>query len=143
MRAQAAREFWIPSEKIEFAYLLAKKSWKGKTPERQSIRLRELAGSVGRSPKRNGLPATVFSGNSKKQAVRACLNESLATDVVGARKKFWKTGLDSPAAAIGRNSRLPIPRGWFGAKSGLPGILVAVMGPDGVGKSTVITGLIE
>ena len=28
----------------------------------------------------------------EKQAVRACLNESLATEVVGARRQFWRTG---------------------------------------------------
>lgn len=135
------REFWIPSEKIEFGYLLAKKAWKGKTPERQSTRLRELAEALG-EVEAERVAGTVFSGKWKKQAVRACLNESLATDVVGARTQFWKTGwtrrpLQSVGYLITNYARLL----WREVRP--PGILVAVMGPDGVGKSTVITGLID
>ena len=108
-------EFWIPSEKVEFAYLLAKKSWKGNTPERQSIRLKQLAEILGQ-PEAERIAATVFSGNSNRQAVRACLNESLATDVVGARKEFWKTAWTRrPLQSV--NTSSPIPRGWLGAKS--------------------------
>lgn len=134
-------EFWIPSEKVEFAYLLAKKSWKGKTPERQSIRLKQLAETLGQAEAER-IAATVFSGTSSKQAVRACLNKSLATDVVGARKEFWKTAwtrrpLQSVGYVITNSARL------FWREIRPTGILVAVMGPDGVGKSTVITGLIE
>ncbi len=135
------REFWIPSQKIEFGYLLAKKAWKGKTPERQSTRLRELAEALGEAEAER-VAGTVFSGNWKKQAVRACLNESLATDVVGARRQFWRTGwtrrpLQSAGFLITNYARLI----WREVRP--PGILVAVMGPDGVGKSTVIAGLIE
>ena len=135
------REFWIPSEKIEFGYLLAKKAWKGKTPEGQSARLRQLAEALGEAEAER-VAGTVFSGKWKKQAVRACLNESLATDVVGARTQFWRTAwtrrpLQSAGVLITDYARLI----WRELRP--PGILVAVMGPDGVGKSTVIAGLID
>ena len=61
-RAQAAREFWIPSEKIEFGYLLAKKSWKGKTPERQSIAPETIGGNRWAKPEAERVAGTVFSG---------------------------------------------------------------------------------
>ena len=69
--------------------------------------------------------------------MRACLNESLATEVVGARRQFWRTGwtrrpLQSAGFLITNYARLI----WREVRP--PGILVAVLGPDGVGKTTVI-----
>jgi thymidylate kinase len=134
-------EFWIPSEEVEFAYLLAKKAWKGKASAIQSARLKQLVEILG-SVKAEKIAGEIFPGKWRKLAVQACLNESIADDLVDARAKFWKTSW----------SRRPFKLvGYLGAQLvwGIrrwvqpTGILIAVLGPDGVGKSTVIAGLTE
>jgi len=133
------REFWISSPRAEFAYLLAKKAWKAKVPTHQSHRLKELVEELGPSEAEK-IAGEIFSHTWRKRAVQACLHESLATDVVNARGKFWRTAwtrhpLRSVAYVVAECRR--VVRRWFEPV----GILVAVLGPDGAGKSTVITGL--
>lgn len=134
-------EFWIPSPEIEFAYLLAKKSWKGRAPASQSSRLKRLVETLG-SAKAEEIAGEIFPGPWRKVAVQACLNESIADDLSDARAKFWKTSW----------SRRPFKlmeyigsQFFWGIRRCIhpTGILIAILGPDGVGKSTVIAGLTE
>jgi thymidylate kinase len=132
-------EFWISSPQAEFAYLLAKKAWKGKASAQQSRRLKELAEELGPSVAEN-IAGEIFPQEWKHRAVHACLNESLATALVHARAKFWKTAwsrhlLQSVVYLAADCHR--IVRRWFEPT----GVLVAIMGPDGAGKTTVIAGL--
>jgi thymidylate kinase len=134
-------EFWIPSAEVEFAYLLAKKSWKGRAPAAQSTRLKRLVETLG-SAKAEKIAGEIFPGKWGKVAVQACLNESIADDLVHARTKFWKTSWSRRPLKLMRY--LGTQFFWGIRRCVQPtGILIAVLGPDGVGKSTVIAGLTE
>jgi thymidylate kinase len=132
-------KFWIPSEEVEFAYLLAKKAWKGRARAAQSARLKQLAEILG-STKAEKIAGEMFPGEWRKLAVQACLNESIADDLIDARSIFWKTSWSQRPLKL---------TGYLGAQLiwGIrrwvqpTGILIAVLGPDGAGKSTVIEGL--
>jgi thymidylate kinase len=134
-------DFWIPSAEVEFAYLLAKKSWKGRAPAAQSLRLKQLVEILG-SAKAEKIAGEIFPSEWRKLAVQACLNESIAEDLVHARAKFWKTSWSRrPFKLMGY---LVMQLVWGIRRCVQPtGILIAVLGPDGVGKSTVIAGLTE
>ncbi|MFY9530377.1 MAG: hypothetical protein WAR24_15815 [Candidatus Acidiferrales bacterium] len=134
-------EFWISSAKTEFAYLLAKKAWKGRASARQSLRLRQLVERIGPAEAER-IAGEIFPQAWKKRAVEACLNESIATDLVHARAKFWRTAWSrrplQSIAYLAADCRRVIRR-WLEPT----GVLIAILGPDGVGKSTVISGLSE
>jgi thymidylate kinase len=134
-------EFWIPSTEIEFAYLLAKKSWKGGASRRQSRRLRELVEKLGPAEAER-IAGEIFPKGWRKRAVQACLRESIAEDLAGARARFWETGWSRrPLKLI---EYLAAQVKWGLRRWTQPtGILVAILGPDGVGKSTAITGVTE
>ncbi len=134
-------EFWIPSPEVEFAYLLAKKSWKGRVPAVQSTRLKRLVETLG-SAKAEKIAGEIFPGEWGKVAVQACLNESIADDLVHARTKFWKTSWSRRPLKLMKY--LGTQFFWRIRRCVQPtGIIIAVLGPDGVGKSTVIAGLAE
>jgi thymidylate kinase len=138
---QRHREFWIPSTEIEFAYLLAKKAWKGGASIRQSLRLRELVEKLGPAEAER-IAGEIFPGEWRKRAVQACLQKSIAEDLAGARAKFWETGWSRrPLQLI---EYLAEQIRWGIRRWAQPtGVLVAILGPDGVGKSTAITGLAQ
>jgi thymidylate kinase len=132
-------EFWIASPRTEFAYLLAKKAWKGGASVQQSVRLRMLVEEIG-TAEAERLAAEIFPPAWKKRAVQACLNGSITRDLAGARSKFWTTAwsrhpltLTAYLAAEGRR----VAQRWMAPT----GVCVAILGPDGVGKSTIISGL--
>lgn len=134
-------DFWVASAKTEFAYLLAKKAWKGRASVAQSLRLKQLAETLD-SAERERIAGEIFPKKWGKIAVEACLNQSIAADLVNAREKFWRTAWSRrPLQLIqylAADLRRAIER-WIHPT----GILVAIMGPDGVGKSTVISGLVR
>ena len=133
-------DFWISSAKAEFAYLLAKKAWKGRASPSQSLRLRQLVEGMGQA-EAEGIAGEIFPGKWRKRAVEACLNGSIATDLVHARSKFWRTAWSRHPLQLTKYFAAEVQRiveRWIHPT----GILVAILGPDGVGKSTVISGLI-
>jgi len=134
-------DFWISSAKTEFAYLLAKKAWKGRASPSQSLRLRQLVERLGPAEAEK-IAGEIFPRKWRKRAVEACLNGSIAADLVHARAKFWRTAWSRrPLQLIGylaADMKRVIQR-WIHPT----GILVAILGPDGVGKSTVISGLVN
>lgn len=133
--------FWIPSPESEFLYLLAKKSCKGSASARQASRLKHLVEQIG-SQTAEHLSGRLFLGKAKVRAVRACANGQL-NQVLGAIKgQTWKTSLmRNPVAFAGyifsdagrRISRWLKPTGYW----------IAIMGPDGAGKSTIIANTVE
>lgn len=134
-------DFWIASARTEFAYLLAKKAWKGRASASQSLRLRQLVEELGPAEAEK-IAGEIFPRKWRKCAVEACLNQSVAVDLVNSRAKFWKTAWSRRPLQLIRylaaDLRRVIER-WIHPT----GILVAILGPDGVGKSTVISGLVR
>ena len=133
--------FWIASPQIEFAYLLAKKAFKQKSSENQAQRLKSLADQLG-TAEAERLASTFLPSDLNKRAVESCINGSVARFLENGRAKLWRMSLT-------RRPWKLIP--YFGMEAWRlgrrwlqpTGLTVAVIGPDGVGKSTVIEGLIE
>ena len=113
------REFWIPSEKIEFGYLLAKKAWKGQNTGAPVNPPARVGGSAGRSGSGMGCRYGIF--RQMEEASRSGLPEriGLATDVVGAREHSSGKRVGSPALAIGWISDSASYARCCGARSGL------------------------
>lgn len=134
-------DFWKSSARTEFAYLLAKKAWKGRASASQSLRLRQLVEGLGPAEAER-IAGEIFPRKWRKRAVEACVNGSIAANFVHARTKFWRTAWSRRPLQLIRYLAADFQRvieRWIQPT----GILVAILGPDGVGKSTVITGLIE
>lgn len=132
-------EFWVPSPSHQFAYLIAKKTWKGTASPEQSRRLRELAQALGRE-KAEAIAGKIFIGKWSRQLVDACLNDSLMSTLQEARDVPWITAmLRHPLrlAHYGWKQAKRVMQRWFYPT----GLLVAVLGPDGSGKDTVINGM--
>jgi thymidylate kinase len=134
-------EIWVPSPENEFRYLLVKKAWKGEASVAQSDRLRALVQELG-LPTAEEIAAEFFRGRWKAQAVEACTTGSVEKQLGRSRAKFWWLSV----------SRRPFQLIGFLAAEGLravrrvfqpTGMLVAAVGPDGAGKSTVIAGLLK
>lgn len=138
---QRDRGFWVAGPRIEFAYLLAKKAFKQSISEIQARRLRFLAGQLG-TVEAESVARGFLPGGSNKRAVASCLDGSVAEFLENGRAKLWRASLTRrPWKLIpyfsGEVRRLF--RRWLQPT----GITVAIIGPDGVGKSTVIEGVIE
>ncbi|MGB8801261.1 MAG: hypothetical protein WCC97_11270 [Candidatus Acidiferrales bacterium] len=134
-------DFWIASPAMEFPYLLAKKAWKGKVSFCQSLRLKQLVERLGRETAEQ-IAGTIFREDLKTRIVEACANGSIDEVFSRLNGKVWQTSpLRHPLKTI---------RYWAGEcqraiwRTAHPsGVLLAVLGPDGVGKSTVMEGLAE
>jgi thymidylate kinase len=132
-------DFWIASPEMEFSYLLAKKAWKGQASCSQSLRLKQLFESLGHE-KVEEIGQGIFRSEFKARMMEACAHGSVDELFKDLKGKAWQTPLfQRPVKVI---------RYWTGEfkravwRTSHPcGILVSVLGPDGVGKSTVIEGL--
>jgi thymidylate kinase len=133
--------FWIPDPATEFAYLLAKKSCKGVVSAPQAGRLKSLVTELGR-PTANRLAGQLFLGHLSERVVEACASGSLDALLARNRGQTWKTALvRNPLRLIAYlfSDCVRLVRRWLQPT----GLFVVVMGPDGVGKSTLIEHLLQ
>ena len=133
--------FWTASPHVEFAYLLAKKAFKQKASDKQLRRLKFLADQLG-STEANRLASKFLTADTSKQAVQSCIDGSTREFLKDSRAKLWRASLTRrPDKSIPyfATEAWRLIRRWFQPT----GIIVAIMGPDGVGKSTVIAGLVK
>ncbi|MGH9830414.1 MAG: hypothetical protein ACREDR_44980, partial [Blastocatellia bacterium] len=134
------REFWIPSSRAEFGYLLAKKTWKRGASAGQVIRLRQLAAEIGLA-EAEGIASQFLGTKSKKRIAQACAKGTVHEILANGRRELWKNALlRHPLTAI----RFVVAECQRAVYRWLhpTGVLVAVLGPDGAGKSAVIDRLL-
>jgi thymidylate kinase len=133
------KDFWVASHQTEFGYLLAKKTWKGKTALEQALRMKSLVEQLG-CTRAEKIVGGIFLDRSKKRVLAACADGSINEVLGHVQKQPWRTSIVRHPRALAsylRGECRRIARRWFQPT----GLLVAVLGPDGVGKSTLIEQL--
>ncbi|MGA7624818.1 MAG: hypothetical protein WCA91_14690 [Candidatus Acidiferrales bacterium] len=131
--------FWIPAPDTEFTYLLARKTWKGVAPPKQESRLTALLALLGR-PEAERLAEKLFPGRLKARVLQACAVGQLNPLVAQIKAQVWMTSMfRNPLRLtfemfVEGTRRM---RRWFQPT----GLVIAVLGSDGAGKSTLIEHL--
>jgi len=131
--------FWVASARAEFGYLLSKKVVKRSVPGHQSDRLQELASEL--APAEALAEARrLFGSIWAARVVDACRAGTVTGMLPALRAEFRRTLLWRDPLNVVRYAVTDLPRKvrrWWRPV----GVVVAVFGPDGVGKSTAIEGL--
>jgi thymidylate kinase len=133
--------FWIPACESEFTFLLARKTWKGVAPDQQAQRLKTLVKELGR-PASERLAKELFLGRLNVRVVEACANGCLNPLLAQIKRQAWKTTLMRSPLRLMVGLLFDVMR-RFRRWSQPTGLLVAVMGPDGAGKSTLVSHLVQ
>ena len=134
-------DFWVASPAMEFSYLLLKKAYKAKVSSAQTLRLKRLAESLGRESAET-IASNVFRADLKTRIVEACLNGSIDQVFGELKGEAWQTSPSKRPLKTIRYWTGQFRRGIWRTSHPI-GILISVLGPDGVGKSTVLEGLAE
>lgn len=132
-------DFQVASPSAEFSYLLLKKAAKGRVKPEQADRLRELVISLGRE-RAEKIANKVFSSGKSRKIISACLDGTLPEILPQERRSSWLTGVTREPARLLRflaGDAMRVIRRWIRPN----GVLVAILGPDGAGKSSAISGL--
>jgi thymidylate kinase len=132
-------DFWIASPEMEFSYLLVKKANKGKVSPSQTLRLKRIAESLGRE-KAEEIVGKVFRRDLKTRIVNACGDGSIDELFKGLKGTAWQIPFSQRPLKTIRYWAGQFRRAIWRTRNP-SGILVSVLGPDGVGKSTVLEGL--
>jgi thymidylate kinase len=136
---QRFKEFWVASPATEFAYLLAKRTWKRSVPPRHAQRLKVLVEKLGRAEAEE-LAGKVFVGKLKAAVVEACVNGSLEKFLKIVGPSPWWSDLGRHPAGVLRflsGETLRLVRRCLQPT----GLFLVVLGPDGAGKSTLVSQL--
>jgi thymidylate kinase len=132
---QRERTFWIASPATQFRYLLIKKVHKGELPAHQALQLKALADELGQQ-KAEEIAVRLFGKTRGRQIVDACRNGEIAPLVRGFRSSlFWTAVLRNPMnpLRVAWDDIFRLRRRWVQPT----GVFVALLGPDGIGKSTL------
>jgi thymidylate kinase len=130
------RTMWVADPGVEFRYLLAKKTLKRSLPERAAERLRELAGELG-AERAAALAGELFGREAGARVAAACAAGSLEWLLPKLRSALYLRR--NPAGTLRwlAGEALRLWRRWWAPT----GLLVAVLGPDGAGKTSLIDTL--
>jgi thymidylate kinase len=133
--------FWTADPAVEFAYLLVKKTLKGSLPCRQAERLKVLVDEIG-SVQAQKIAGDLFGKRWKERVVEACKGGSLSGLLPVLKKRLWFTRLTKYPLTPLRHLLREVPR-LVGRSLRPIGLFVVILGPDGVGKSTLVGRLAE
>jgi thymidylate kinase len=132
-------EFWIPDRAMEFSYLLAKKTLKRSLPACQQELLKRLVTELG-VQQAERIASDLFGQRRAREVIQACLTGTLGSFLPQLKRRAqwthltrhpWKSVRYWLGDALRLIRRLREPTGLF----------LAVLGPDGTGKSTMIDAL--
>jgi thymidylate kinase len=132
---------WAPRPAMEFQYLLEKKTLKGSVPAHQAERLKELVEELGRF-EAEAIASHLFGDPMASAVIDACIKQRLPALLPRLRKRLWLTAVRRNPLNPIRNLAFDTARRvcrWFAPT----GIFMVILGPDGVGKSTLVGGVIE
>jgi thymidylate kinase len=132
---------WIASPRIEFRYLLIKKVLKGVTPEHQKRRIRELGEELGNEA---AASARYLFGEKHGNFIATCISAgdwpAIEENLPHLRRAvLWQVVRRDPFNPF-RYLTSEMRRVWNRCRFPT-GLCVAVLGPDGAGKSTLIQAL--
>jgi thymidylate kinase len=133
--------FWVAHPAVEFPYLLAKKTLKGTFPQHQAERLKALVNELGK-PQAQKIAAELFGDRWKERVVAACTSGTLSGLLGQLNKQLWLTKLRKDPLKPLRYLLRDIPR-LIGRTLKPIGLFLVILGPDGVGKSTLVGRLAE
>ena len=131
------KTFWIPDPATEFAYLLSKKTWKQFVAAKQVRRLQSLVTILGTS-KAEHVAEQLFGQQMSRQVIAAITAGTIGGLIPKLGWQTWGTSFRrNPFKAV----RYVVEDAWRKLQrwEHPTGLLVAFVGPDGVGKSTVIS----
>ena len=138
---QRFKGFWVAHPAVEFSYLLAKKTLKGTLSQHQGERLKALVNELGK-PRAQKIAGELFGDRWKERVVEACTSGTLNGLLGQLYKQLWLTKLrKNPLQPLSYLLR-DIPR-LIGRTVRPIGLFLVVLGPDGVGKSTLVGRLAE
>ena len=138
-RRERRGAYWMASAEDEFRYLIARNSLEGNFPASREQRLTNLLVELG-SEKADQITAEVYGEKRKKEALQAC-----AAGRLGELQKKWRRELRREVMR-----RQPGNQLLYSLRNGRrllrrwrepAGLFLAILGPDGAGKSTTITKL--
>jgi thymidylate kinase len=127
---------WIASAEDEFAYLLTKRLWKTEVSAEQAERLRRLIESIGHE-RALAISSQVMPAKLAERLVAAASLDMVRLIVRRAGKSvFWKNVSEHPVV-FAKYVLKELRRGLLRTLR-TTGLMVAFLGPDGAGKSTLI-----
>lgn len=133
--------FWIPDPAVELHYLLGKMTWKRSAPPHTQRELKRLIEQVGPSQAEK-IAVELYGEKWKRRVVGACQNATLPRilkDLPGLllRTSILRHPFEMIRCLCGDSIRRI--RRWTQPT----GVFVVILGPDGVGKSTLVGQLVE
>ena len=140
-RREKRETTWAAAPADEFRYRLFKNCLEGTKSGADGRRLRQLIGELG--PERAKRVAQDLFGNRWQSAVEAARTATAGARLPSElrRRLWWRHVSSDPQVLLkyaGKAFR-EVPSRWFRPK----GLLVAILGPDGVGKSSFSAELLE
>ena len=131
------KNFWIPDPSVEFAYLLSKKTWKRSISPKQVGRLRWLVTCLG-TAHAESIAQQLFARKLARKVLAAITAGTIGELIPNLKWQTWRTSLRrTPLKAM----RLIAEDVWRRLQRWAhpTGLFVVFVGPDGVGKSTIIS----